>query len=215
MHALPQRPIARPERVDNQGRSRESRSYQAFRQHRQPQRHPRQPHPVALGAGGGIAHAAALRQHQGQHAKVEKEGHAHVERVDVADQHVKQTAGADSRRQHTGLHAPKARAHQAHQQHTQKTAQGRPETRSPVRHAEDFVSGGGGPILKRRFLEILEAVLAWCNPVAGGDHFARHFGVAALVRPDQFARLQIAEPDHRQHKQQRPQHAAPDRRAGA
>ena len=61
--------------------------------------------------------------------------------------------------------------------------------------AEQLEGGGGRPVLQRRLLEVLDAVQARRQPVAGGDHLARDFGVAALVGFDQLAIVETAEPD--------------------
>jgi len=95
------------------------------------------------------------------------------------------------------------RAGKCGHQHAGKTGQGRPQPGSPFAFAESLVSGGSHPVLKRRLLEIFDAVQARRDPVSGHRHFTRNFRVASFVRTHQVAIVEVAEPRDTKHDQQR------------
>ena len=78
-------------------------------------------------------------------------------------------------------------------------------------HAECLVRDGGHPVLERRLLEVLEAVKPRRQPVARHDHFARNFGVTALVRVDDRPVIGAREPDHDECQDQDGEGAARER----
>src|SRR5205814_6708056 len=82
----------------------------------------------------------------------------------------------------------------------------RPKPRSPVVHAEQLEETRGGPVLQRRLLEVLEAVEARRDPVAGGDHLARNLRVARFVRLVERAQPQRAEPGCRERGNEKQPH---------
>ncbi len=59
--------------------------------------------------------------------------------------------------------------------------------------AKEAEAGGGGPIDERGFLGVGEAVEGGHEPVAGGQHFAGHFGVAAFVGLNEAAGVEEEE----------------------
>ena len=88
-------------------------------------------------------------------------------------------------------------------QHAGETGQGRPQPGSPFTFAESLVSGGSHPVLKRRLLEILDAIEARRVPVSGDRHFTRNFRVTSFVRTHQVAIVEVAEPRDTKQDQQR------------
>src|SRR5262249_49800998 len=84
----------------------------------------------------------------------------------------------------------------------------RPEAPGPFVLAEGAERGGGRPVLQGRLLEVLVAVDARGQPVAGRDHLARDLGVAAFVGLGEMPVAQVAEPGEREEGEDR-EEAAP------
>ena len=162
------------------------------------------------------AAAGSSRQQHGAQGGRQEKGQAHVERVEMPEQEIGERAGEGGRGEQAGAAIPQPGAREAHDQHAGEAGQRGPQSRRPLARAERHVGGRGGPVLQRRLLEVLQAVQAWGQPVAGRDHLARDLGIAAFVRLDQFAVAESAEPDQRQQQRQdrEPRGAGPAARAG-
>ncbi len=200
-HAAQQGPVAGHQQVGHADQARQHHADQALGQGRARQRQPHRQHPAELRAARG---ARPLRQRKAARAHGQEEAHAHIERDDLPEQQVQQRRRQDGRAR--GRRAPAAigRQRPGRDSDAAQPEQQRPQARAPCLHAERLEGGGGGPVLQRRFFEVLQVVQARRDPVAGDDHLARDLGVAALVRAEQGGALeQVVRPQRGKHGDER------------
>ena len=83
-------------------------------------------------------------------------------------------------------------------------AQAGPQARLPVAQPEHGERQRVHPGLQRRLFEVLDAVQARGDPVAAGEHLARHLGVAAFVGRHQRAHAEQGQRDDGEGGEQAP-----------
>ncbi|CAM2150985.1 hypothetical protein PT2222_250054 [Paraburkholderia tropica] len=208
VEALPECPVARDQRVEHQHGARQDQADEALREHGERHRAPADPHPQARGVARQIG---ALGEQQRAEREFHPERQGHVERVEVTHQVPVRRAGEHDGGEEAGGGVEHARAGEADQQHAGEAGQRRVEARLPFADAEPRERQRVHPGLQGRLLEILVAVVARRDPVAGREHFARHFGIAAFVARQQMAPAERQEPDHGESDDQKQDRAAVER----
>ena len=108
---------------------------------------------------------------------------------------VPEGAAQDQHGQEGATPAEQAQGGEAGQENAQIAGQGWPQPGYPVMFPKHLKRGGGGPVLERRLFEIFEIVQPGRGPVPGSHHFPGNFRITALVRANQLAVIQGAEPD--------------------
>src|SRR6266850_3378354 len=166
LHFSKQCPVALDQDVESHGRQRQHDADQSLAQHGEGARRPEE-QPVAEG--------------EREHGAREEKRQPHVQRIDLPEHDVERAAG-----EHCGCIQSRRRAEQAaasgeHQEKAGEPGQRRPHSGGPILDFKYLEERGGGPVLQRRLLEVLEAVQARRDPVAARHHLARDLGVAALV----------------------------------
>ncbi|CAB3770302.1 hypothetical protein LMG29739_05748 [Paraburkholderia solisilvae] len=208
IQAFPDRPVARDQRVQHERRAGQDQPDEALGQHRERHRRPACPHPAAHRAARQVG---TLREQQRAQREFHPERQGHVERVEVAHQVPVRRACEHDCREEAGGRIEHARAGEADQQHAREAGQRGIEARLPFAEAEPREGECVGPGLQRRLLEILVAVIARRDPVAGHEHLARHFGITAFVAWQQVAPAERHEPDQRERDQQEQDNGAIER----
>jgi hypothetical protein len=144
-------------------------------------------------------------------AQPQEERETGIERHDLGDARVPERRGEHERRIRAEGDATQRVAGRAERHYARNPASAGPQPRRPFVHAEDPIGGGRQPVLKRRLLEVLEAVEARRHPVAGGRHLAGDLGIATLVGMHEAPRIEGGEPEDRERDEQSPR----GRRQGA
>ena len=167
-------PVALPQGIQDHRGRRQHQPDQALGQYRQRQQRP-----------GGILPASTfsrvfaqtrfvtLSEAKCEHGRCQKEADAHVQCVHVADHIPEHASSQHPAGDQAGLRTEQSGRGKGCKQHAEEAGQRRPQSCRPVMFAENSERGRGSPVLQGGLFEILDAIQARGQPVAGGHHFAR------------------------------------------
>src|SRR6266850_1675155 len=166
LHFSKQCPVALDQDIESERRQRQHDADQSLAQHGEGARRPGEEH---------------VPEREREHGAAQEERQPHVQGIDLPEHDVERATG-----EHRGGVDPRGRAEKTpsckkHHENSRKAGERSPQPCRPVRDFEQREERGGGPVLQRRLLEVLEAVQARRDPVAARHHLARDLGVAALV----------------------------------
>ncbi|MNM77047.1 hypothetical protein D3C81_888890 [compost metagenome] len=195
MQAPPQRQVARDAGVRHQRQPRQHQPGQPLGQQRNTHCRPARQHPVAPRRWRG---ARVLRQQHARQCAGQDAGERHVERIEVSRGIPHRRRCQHQPRQPARARAEPARRRQHRRRHAGQSRKRYAQPGLPFADAEQRVRERRHPHVEGRLFEVLQPVIADRDPVAADQHLARDLGVAALVRSQQVARAQRAEPQQRE-----------------
>src|SRR6266480_4817566 len=192
LHFSKQCPVALDQDIESERRQRQHDADQSLAQHGEGACRPGEEH---------------VPEHEREHGAAEEERQPHVQRIDLPEHDVERAAGKDRGRIQSRRRAEQAVAGGKHQEKSGEPGERRPQPGGPILDFKYLEERGGGPVLQRWLLEVLEAVQARRDPVAARQYLARDLGVAALVGLVKRPHAERAEPRDREQRKHEP-HAA-------
>ena len=197
MHARPERPVPAPERVDDQHQAWQHQAHQPLGEHGNPHGRPHRKQPAAARSG---ARLRVLSDQETAQRHSERRRHADIKRVEVRAEIPERHGDQHPAGRHSHRAPPPARSRRHHDRDREQSAHRPPESRLPGTDAKHLKGKRTHPEMERRFFEVLEAVVADRDPVAGGCHFAGDLSIATLIGGHEFAQVERSQPEREHEK---------------